>query len=449
MKSSCSYFKPKAIVPVCRDCHDHISTPVATCVACARRRSDFSDTPFPKYYNRILGQFRDKGMRFSKTLCLLCADPNITLKQAALSEEQLDEPYSRSLSYLVHQFPSQVKDFETTSRRVAYRSFADCYRWDFTNIQQGLQQLERWDLTVGEMEKKFKEERKGLEPWEQRLRREEINKMFHNFHSGTCAFQHLIDTVQNQDTGLQYVASITLHQRTLRGYSMISTADACKRLYERVTPDFEKLKIMKGADCCKLCTTYCTTKESVKKHLEGQEHLSKANQILRTIEFWREHDEVDFPDLQYKGRIVEKKAYTWTGLMFKIATDNSRNVWVSFKDIEVPRFRIPSLQGFDGKKLRVDIAHGRFDYDLKSRLTLSTVRKWFKIAFDAHVVRIRIEGSQREVSMTCLEFGWPHCAINLVLQFAGFWNVDVYFDGTGMLHWEQGTSRVSKTGTFV
>jgi len=309
--------------------------------------------------------------------------------------------------------------------------------------------MSKWDKKIESMKKDLKDDKHKLMPWEVKARRREIDKQFFHFESGKAAFERLLGKGQsNYERNGLYVASIT-GVESFQGTSRRSKRDACRSLYAIMEGYIGKMKVMANADRCKLCSTYCTTVESLEKHLLGHDHLKQCNCRLAKTQYWRSLDVVDLPGIK-KGRIV---SVSRRGKFILAPTGGlgSNCQWEVLPDeIEMPRLRIPSLANFDGTgKLRVDIANGRFDYDLYSRLDLKAVQKWFSRALDADVRKINVLGTQREVSLMCADFGWPHSVTNLLLQFAGFWGLHVYFHGTGKLWWEKGSFLVSKSGTFV
>jgi len=452
MRSSREFSKPNKMVPVCIECMHNIGKPVMTCVTCCQRRISFSSEPYPKYYDRILGDPDWMNVQFSDTICLLCADPNVTLFQAVTSKAVIDEKYSRKLFYISSKFPKQVSKFhidEKPASRYAWKRHqrsSDGSKLTMKHVKYGLESLKQAHENTCILEEQFRKNKNDMGRFERRAFQERIGKQKASFLSGKQAMKDLLIRASDSRKGWRYTATISLHGHgSLSAVSNTSKTQACKLLYEKFKPHIQKLKVMKNADYCDLCNTYCTTKDAVTNHLRGSEHLKAVNHILDTCDYYELFDKVCIPERNIKGRIKNiTKCYGRN--LYKIG--HIKNI--REEDLDIIRLRIPSLAEFNGEnKLKIDIVYGRADFDVYSRLNLEWAQRWFRKAFNAHVRDIRVLGAQWEVQSTCLQFGWPFYTINLVLQFAGYWGFEIYFEKTGSLWWNRGTALVSKHGTFV
>jgi len=454
MLSSRDFAKPNKMVPVCMECMETIGKPVMTCVTCCQRRISFSRQPYPKFYDRILGDPDWMNEQFSERICLLCADPNVTLLQAVTSKAVIDERYSRKLYYLSSKFPKQVSNFNVDKKpatRSAWRRYqhsSDGSKLTMKQVKYGLESLKRAHETTCILEEQFREYKHEMDRFERRAIQGRIGKQKASFLSGKRAMKDLLVRASDDREGWKYIATVSVHGHpSLAGISHKSKKHACKLLYEQLKPHIQKLKVMENADYCELCNTYCTTKDALTKHLRGSEHLKAVNDILATCNYYEMFDEVSIPEYRIKGRITQIDEANGK---YKIKNGQMNHGWFREEDLDIIRLRIPSLAEFKGEnKLKIDIIYGPADFDVYSRLNLEWAQKWFRKAFGAHVRDVRVLGAQWEVQSTCLQFGWPFYTINLVLQFAGYWGFEIYFEETGSLWWNRGTSLVSKQGTFV
>jgi len=455
MRSSREFAKPNKMVPVCIECMHTIGKPVMTCVRCCQRRISFSSEPYPKYYDRILGDPEWMNVQFSDTICLLCADPNITLFQAVTSKAVIDEKYSRKLLYISSKFPKQVSKFHvdekpaSTSAWKRHQQSSDGSKLTMKEVKYGLESLKHAHENTCVLEEQFRKNKNNMSHFERRAFQERIGKQKASFLSGKRAIKDLLVRARyTAREGWRYTATVSLHgYGSISGFSDTSKTQACKQLYEKLKPHIQKLKVMKNADYCDLCNTYCTTKDAVANHLRGSEHLKAVNHILATCDYYEIFDKVCILEKNIKGRIKNiSKHYHDHQNIYKIGNLTG----IREEDLDIIRLRIPSLAAFNGEnKLKIDIVYGRADFDVYSRLNLEWAQRWFRKAFNAHVRDIRVLGAQWEVQSTCLQFGWPFYTINLVLQFAGYWGFEIYFEKTGSLWWNRGTALVSKYGTFV
>merc|ERR1719229_1028501 len=182
--------------------------------------------------------------------------------------------------------------------------------------------MSQWDEKIEHMREELRDMRHELKPWEMKARRHEIREMkarrheidkqSYHFESGRDAFARLLGKAEYAPIGEHRATIKDLESgRTFEETSRRSKREACKSLYSIMARLIGKMKAMANGDTCKLCSTLCTTAESIQKHLLGHDHLKQCNLKLAETEYWQLLDVVDLPGMK-KGRITKRYIHKYT-----------------------------------------------------------------------------------------------------------------------------------------